>query len=225
MKNKDFFIAIYTHECKSYCDEQFFNNLFQSNLDKAIIRIIDNSNNLNYTEKLKSICNKFSNIDYNIEHIDVSRNDLTTLFLRNVADSVNYLRDKFLKTDCKYFVILESDLLPPTEWLSYFLEVIDKADLIGGVYYFGVHREELFRDPTILEFVHHVLSGCTLYKREVIEKLPFRWSTENLNAFPDAWMSADSTKEGFKLANYSKIKCDHLHRLEPPFGRGHNLIS
>jgi hypothetical protein len=211
----DFFIAIYSHECKSYCDEQFFKNLLQSDIGDASIHVVDNTIHASYAERIKDII-KSINVHRNIHvsHIFVDRDDPTTQFQRNVAESLSFLRNIFLETKCKYFIIVESDVIPPADWLHYFMEVIDKADIIGGIYYHGFHDIKLFEDPTIFQETHHVLSGCSLYKREVIEKIPFRWSTENLGAFPDAWMSYDAHRNGnnFRLANYSKIQCQHVDK-------------
>lgn len=211
----DFFIAVYTNECKSYCDIEFFNNLIPS-IENANLQIIDNSIDFSYAIKLKE---KIIHKQIPIHHIDIPRNDLSTLFLRNVTESVNVLRYFFLQTKCKYFITIESDVVPPQEWLLFFKEVIGKADIIGGIYYEGFHRKELFENPNIFENVPHALSGCTLYKRKVIEKIPFRYSLTNIGAFPDAWMCYDAKRQGFQIANYSKIKCIHLTK-ENSMSRG-----
>jgi hypothetical protein len=210
MNYSDFFIAIYTNECKNYCDQQFFQNLFRSDIGDASVHIVDNSIDGVYADNLKKIISPLSN-NYNIYHIVVSRADRNMLFLRNVTDSVNYLRDIFLKTQCKYFVILESDVIPPANWLQSFLEVIDKASIIGGIYYAGMHPQEMFDSNDKFVYTDFVLSGCTLYKREVIERFSFYWSNNVPGAFPDGFMSAEARNAGYKLADYSKIKCQHIH--------------
>ena len=204
MKYSDFFIAIYIHECKSYCDEKFFNALFNSDIGDAHIEIVDNSKNENYSLKLRHITQK------NVTHIKVSRDNEATQFIRNVAESLDVLRTMFLQSNCKYFVTLEADVVPPEKWLHYFMEVKHLGDIIGGIYYDGFHGKEFFQYDNIIQTVPCILSGCTLYKREIIEKFPFRWSIDNVNAFPDGWMSYDARHAGYRLINYSKIKCQHL---------------
>ncbi len=202
---EDCFIAVYTNECKSYCDELFFNTLLNSNIEQAKVSVIDNSIT-GYVNRLKILCNNKAEVN----HIDVSRGNQRTLFLRNVTESLLKLREQFLKTNCKYFIILESDVCPiDKEWLNYFMEVIDKADIIGGLYYHGFHGDDLFFSNDIV-YVNHVLSGCTLYKREIIEKYSFRWDENNLGAFPDAWICQDA--KNYRIANYCKIKCNHIHK-------------
>jgi hypothetical protein len=203
---EDVFIAIYTNECKSYCDYNFFNHLFDTNMNGSSVNVVDNSFKQEYTDRLKRICE--DNAD--VWHIDIDKTDVKTQFQRNVTESLLSLRDKFLGGDWKYFVILESDVLPKDkDWLKYLLEATDQADIIGGLYYKGFHGPELWEgEPRVIR-THHVLSGCTLYKREVILKFPFRWSMDNIGAFPDAWISVDAGQE-FKLANYTKVVCDHI---------------
>lgn len=220
MNYKDYFIAIYSHECKAYCDEKFYGALFDSKIGDATIEIVDNSIDADYSEKLKEL----TKLD--VKHIKVSRDEPSTQFLRNVAESLSYLRKLFLDTECKYFVTLETDVIVPEDWLHSFDEVKDKADIIGGIYYAGFHSEELFTNRNLFVETDHVLSGCTMYKREVIEKIPFRWSIENLGAFPDAWICYDAVRNGnkFRLANCSKVICDHLTK-ENSNSRGHEDIK
>ena len=217
-----YFIAVYTNKCKEYCDVDFFGNLFNSNIGDTQVSVVDNSKDLTYTKRLKNICGERAEVD----RIDIKEERMNIRFLKNVTESALLLREKFLEGKWKYFVILESDVLPQdSDWLVYFNDVVDQADVIGGLYYKGFHGLDLWEGSPRLVETHHVLSGCALYKREVIEKIPFRWSEENLGAFPDAWCSFDSKRNGnnFKLANYTKIICDHLE--SSPGDRGHGRIS
>ena len=213
------FIAVYTHECKQYCDVEFFDNLFKSHIGDAQISIIDNTLTLNYYDRLQNIVNLYDNKNISVSHVDVSRDDARDArhqFLINVTTSLTELRRQFLETDKKYFIIVESDVKPRDKnWLTYFMEVVDQADIIGGLYYVGFHKQELW-DTESLVYLPGILSGCTLYKREVIEKFPFRWSIENHGAFCDAWICYDCNIDNmgtgqWRLGNYTKIKCDHLH--------------
>lgn len=204
---EDFFIAVYIHECKSYCDTEFFNNLFSSDIGNAQVEIVDNSPDHHYAELLSQ------KIGWPVHWIEVSREDERTQFIRNVCESVNFLRDVFLQTNKKYFVILEADVVPPRNWLHSFMRHIHDADIIGGIYYMGFHPEHLFHEPGLLEETTCVLSGCTLYKREIIERFPFRWDSNNLNAFPDGHMSWDARHSGYRLANTSDIVCKHLTKI------------
>lgn len=216
---EDIFIAIYTHECKSYCDKEFFENLFTSDIGNASVAVIDNSINMDYFNKLQNEYGKRAYID----HIVVDRNDTRTQFLRNIEASLYGLRRKFLDGPYLYFIILESDVLPPQDWLHSFMGVIDQADIIGGLYYWGWHSPDMWEGEPRLISATHVLSGCTLYKREILERFIFRWDKNNPNAFPDAYMSYDAGHAGYRRANYTKIQCKHLADKEG--GRGIDKIN
>lgn len=200
----NYFIAVYTNECKDYCDEKFFKRLGEIKQDPPYI--IDNSTSLEYIDRLKKLAPWG-----HVKHINVPQEPVISRFQRNVTTSVNYLRDLFLETDKPYFLIIESDVLPPIGLLSIFNKAVanlrnENWGILGGLYYDGFHDYNL----RLLNKTHHVLSGCTLYKREVIEKYPFRYDETNLGAFPDALISHDAGKE-YSLWNDHDIQCQHLH--------------
>jgi len=222
----DCFIACYIHSAKEYCDESFFKNLFESNIGNTTVSVVDNSIGLDYFNRLNNIIYPYHKNTI-LAHIDVRRDDPRHQFLINVTESVTELRKQFLATNKKYFIILETDVFPRDKnWLLHFSEVIDKAEMIGGLYYVGFHGQELWDKEAELVYTVGMLSGCTLYKRDVIENFPFRWSMENEGAFPDAWISHDSncdTERSWPKAMYTKIKCDHKHNEHG--GRGHDKIN
>jgi hypothetical protein len=223
-----YFIAVYTNKVKSYCDGQFFARLDEIKGDNYI-GIVDNTVGNDYLKRLFKITGE------NVYKINVPSEPKRTQFLRNVEASVNSLRDDFLQRDEKYFLIIESDVLPPYDLLDLLDEDIETLETgyrtrtydwfedetirrnsipkvekpwgaIGALYYSGFHDYE----KKGLQPTHHTLSGCTVYKREAVEKYPFRWSSDNLDAFPDAWWSYDAGQQ-YSLWNDHDIHCDHLH--------------
>lgn len=203
-KNK-YFIAVYTNECKDYCDEKFFGNLLKIKGDNYL-SVVDNTKGDKYFKRLKELLPNET-----VTKLDVSPDPKETLFQRNVTESVNLLRDEFLKSDKDYFLIIESDIIPPKNFLSLFKEAIEKLKdenwgIIGGLYYDGFH------DFTLkgIQKKSHILSGCTIYKRELIEKYKFRYDPDNLGPFPDAWICVDSGKE-YSLWDNHDIVCTHEH--------------
>lgn len=220
-----YFLAVYTNEVKQYADEIFFKYLGNLTYPGQSLHVIDNSLETEYYDRLCRIIPEYYKKEHTVEHLDIPRDDLTTLFHRNVAKSVRKLQKDFLKSDADYFVTIESDVLVPHNLLELFEEVHDQADIIGGLYYQGFHPPEQFspHHQQLME-THHALSGCTLYSRKIMEAIPFRWSTENMAAFPDAWICFDANQDGnsFKIANYTKIKCKHL--FDQKGGRGHNRL-
>ncbi|WP_315817964.1 hypothetical protein [Paraflavitalea speifideaquila] len=116
-----------------------------------------------------------------------------------------------------YFLIIESDVIPPQSLLQQFECATSELDLteagwgmVGAIYYQGFHNYAFDTHDTFLERTNHCLSGCTVYKRELIRKYPFRYDPENLGPFPDAFMSYDAGHD-FALWNDHRIICDHLH--------------
>ena len=203
-------LATYTNKVKDYCERQFFDRFLSYEADKIIV---DNTAGTDYYHHLQEIAGA------DVVHVDVKREPLKTRFLRNVTESANYIRDYFLDNDYRYLIIIESDVIPPKDLLSLFDDAMYIANFIhdvkggknwgaiGGIYYDGFHDFSKAGEDTIVE-KPHVLSGCTLYKRELLEKHKFRWSYEDIGAFPDAWICHDSPE--YIKYDYYKIVCDHL---------------
>jgi len=200
-----YLIGIYTNQVKSYCDERFFNRIKQLDCDYLVV---DNSRLLNYIDKLGRMGIQ------NTIWADIPEQPKRTQFLRNVTISANIVRDYFLKRDYEYLFIIESDVLVPLNVFELFEKAIKKAEnwaAIGGLYYHAFHNfSKAGRD--LLVKTHHVLSGCTIYTREIIEMFEFRYDEkENIGAFPDAWLSHDINHLTDKnLYNYNAIVCKHM---------------
>jgi len=221
----DWFIAVYTNACKQYCDQEFFEALQRATQHgNCQVHIVDNSNGLVYLNRIKSIVQTLNfNCPVEFYHVEVLRDDERTLFLRNVTDSLALLQKVFLKSECKYFLTWETDVIPEADnIMELFERNLNKVDILGGLYYRGFHSADLWGGPDRIEITHHVLSGLSVYRKEVLRKNKFRWSRDNLDAFPDAWMSMDAGKD-FILANYTGIKCKHIESDDGY--RGHNNIK
>lgn len=202
----DYFIAIYTNQVKDYCDENFFNNVFLLSKGNPV-HVVDNTIGNQYYEKLKKMFSTFEN--FHLYKTDIDEQPKKTQFHRNVSESVNLLRDIFLKTGYKKFLIIESDVLPPENLIQRLESSInllnDKWGILGAHYYSGFHDY----NKKYIYNIYHALSGCTVYNRKLIEKYSFRWSEENMAAFPDAWICYDAGKE-YEIYNDGSIICRHL---------------
>lgn len=217
-----YFIATYTNWCKEYCDEQFFKRLgeLQSDNDVMIVNNTDPDKN-NYYDRLVDL------VFYYLKSatiLDAYPGLMEHQFHHNVNESLKLIRDKFLQSCSKYLLLIESDVIPPVDLLERFDEDIDYIEafgestkemnwgVIGALYYHGFHN---FKEDGLWS-THHVLSGCTVYKREVIERYPFRISADNWAAFPDAWICDDINKEGiYSLWNDHDIRCEHIEYTSP----------
>jgi hypothetical protein len=216
MRN-DYFIAIYTHAVKAYCDEAFFHSVHL--LCRGLpVYIADNSPDETYYRRLKDMFATRGYDSFYLFRVDVASLPAETQFLRNVCDSVNTLRDMFLREGgFPYFLILESDVVAPVDLLDRFDGAIDRLTsqqppwgIVGGLYYQGFHNYHFSQRQTTLERTQHVLSGCTVYRRELIRKYPFRFDPTWLGPFPDGWICHDSRGE-YSLWNEHQICCAHLH--------------
>jgi hypothetical protein len=212
-----YFISIYTHAVKAYCDEAFFRNVHALCRGEPVY-IADNSPEEKYYHRLKTLFMSQGYHNFHLFRVRVPSFPAESQFQRNVCDSVNALRDMYLRnSELPYFLILESDVVSPVDLLDRFDRAIDRLaaqpppwGIIGGLYYQGFHNYHFPLRQTTLERTKHVLSGCTVYKRELIRKYLFRFDPTNLGPFPDAWICNDSGGE-YGLWNEHLIRCEHLH--------------
>ena len=213
----DYFIVIYTHAVKAYCDAAFFENVHALSNGRRV-HIIDNTPGNDYFDRLNTLFHTRSYTNFELSRLSISAEPVESRFQRHVCDSVNHLRSKFLQDpEPPFFLILESDVIPPTDLLHRFDRVIAELDsaqpdwgIIGGLYYEGFHRYDFDTSTTSLERTAHCLSGCTVYRRSLLEKYPFRYDPANLGPFPDAWICFDAGRE-YSLWNDHRIRCAHLH--------------
>ncbi|SEV88808.1 hypothetical protein SAMN05428988_0146 [Chitinophaga sp. YR573] len=203
-----YFIAVYTNACKDYCDREFFTRLGELQGDNKVY-VIDNTDPSKhvYVPQLATLCADVLK-EHEVRHLNVQADDHK--FHHNVCFSVSQLREAFLKSDCDYFLIIESDVIPPKALLEQFDDTIEDLPedwgIVGALYYEGFHDYNKMG----IHQTHHALSGCTVYRREVVECHPFRISEENWGAFPDAWISHDVNQEGkYKIFSDHDIRCDH----------------
>lgn len=215
-----FFIATYTNRVKDYCDTEFFSNLHKLSKGHPVM-VVDNTLDDTYTERIATLTNAYPNFDVN--WIMVPKEPTQTRFLRNVEQSVNLCRDAFIKSNADHLLIIESDVLPPLDLLDRLEEGVlyltgENWGILGGLYYQGFHDYSL----TGMQRTNHVLSGCSLYNRELIKDTSFRWAPDTLGAFPDAIMSFDAQNKGFTLWNDHSIQCEHIEIS--PGNRGHGKL-
>lgn len=227
-----FFICTYTNRVKSYCDEAFFNNLAAIANDNPVM-VVDNTHDTGeYAAKIKKLIPTAC-----VERIKCPPGNWQ--FHRNVAESANTCRESFLKSDCDHMLIVESDVFPPVDLLERLEEDIillekrrkftftsqgitpkpNQWGIIGAIYHishhdFNVHGMQLITGQGT------ALSGCSLHNRELMKKVTFRWDVNLSVAFPDAFMSHDSSKMGFTNWNDHNIRCYHAEKS--PGDRGHH---
>lgn len=203
-----FFVCTYTVQAKAYCHRQFYDRFKEIAAGNPAL-IVDSTPGNRYLSQLTKEAKAMPQCA--VVHLRVPVQQ--EFFHRSVTAGANACRDKFLSTDAKYMFVIESDVIPPPDVIARFEADIAHLDerrenwaVLGGLYYAGFHKYELRG----LQRTHHVLSGCTIYRRELVEKQPFRYSHENMRAFPDAWICVDAGNMGYTVWNDHEIRCDHI---------------
>ncbi|TWI86309.1 hypothetical protein [Chitinophaga japonensis] len=207
-----YFIGTYTNWCKEYCDHQFFERLGQLRDDSPVV-VVDNTDpsKHNYASYLSELMFKLCpNQVVHRVHWYQAKEDHQ--FHYNVEASASLIRERFLSSDLPYLLLVESDVIPPVDLLTQLDTTIAKLPsdwgILGCLYYDGFHDYS----KTGIHETNHALSGCTVYRREVIERYPFRVSAENWAAFPDAWICHDVNSDAiYRIFNDHDIRCEHLH--------------
>lgn len=208
------FTGVYTNQVKDYCDEKFFTALTTA-LNGQHLMVVDNTEGVEYTERLTKMLSPYENAT--VKHIDVFNMPSKTRFHRNVLESVRMIRNHFL-ADKSYdaFLIAESDVIFEVDTLDRLIERAIELEAmgenwggIGALYYEGFHDYMKFG----LCKTHHVLSGCTLYSRKLIEAINFRIDFTDLKPFPDALISYDAQNfdPPFTLWDDHDIRLEHAH--------------
>ena len=212
-----------TSDHKSYCLEEYakiVKSLSYSNYD---VLLVDNSKEKNYFEKLKENGLDCKRIDY----IEGARERIT--------QSRNIIREEVLKGDYDYFFSLEQDVIPPKDVIERLLK--HEKDVIGGVYFKDyliknkagevIKKQimplayKLIGDNMAKQFTFRDVAGegllkvdatglgCILIKRNVLEKIKFRYVKEK-EPFDDLWFCKDVKESGRKLFLDKSVKCKHL---------------
>jgi hypothetical protein len=201
------FLAIYTFDKKSYCDEEFFGKIKALTYTNKEIHVVDNSTTGGYTTRLAEL---LDGTDSEISHLDIVVPPGCSKTHEHITQSANLLRDKFLGGGCDYFFTVESDVFLPSNAIEALLEKVGSYDIFGGLYYEGRYPKEWYEEEhSEIEEMSHVLSGCTLYSRRSIEQVAFRYDPTFLVGYPDAFISHDIFGLGYKCAMYTGVKCEH----------------
>ena len=210
-KSGNILIGTYTNVVKKYCDKDFFKHLNALSRNNDV-HVVDNSIGPNYYNEITAICKPFAK--FHVSHIEAPLMPSESVFHRRVIQSANYLREIFLNSNCEYLMTVESDVFPPLDIIERFEKALkrlpDNWGMLGALYHGeltgGFH--DIPNNPRGLYQPEQVLCGCTIYSRKLIEKYPFRWSSEDLAHFHDHWICEDAKRE-FTFWDYRDIICEH----------------
>lgn len=149
-----------------------------------------------------------------------------------ICDSRNRLRDVFLNGNYNRFMSVECDVFPPANFITHLLSHAKK--IISLPYFIGtgdksepmiqmvdpdlsipremrnISQEELFSFAGKTIRVFNAGLGCTMIRREIIEKIPFRFD-KDIFFHDDSFFAEDCYNSGIKWYCDTSMICRHLN--------------
>lgn len=218
-------VAIPTYEGKDYIFKENFNAVKAFKYPNYNYIYIDNSGGSSYVSKLRRR-------GANAVHVPRGGNSRQAL-----CNAQNYARDKLLKEGYDYLMFVESDLIPPPETITRFINY--KRPVVGATYYIGVNVKvpcvfvteqkgtqlgtRLLNFEEIKQFLNHGLFrvhgmglGCTLIRRDVLEKRKYWYDERFDNKHSDVYFYMQLWNENvpvvvdsdFIIPHYQSKWCD-----------------
>jgi hypothetical protein len=189
-ENKVLFVTP-IYDKKGYCLDKYLKHIKEINYPNYDLIMIDNSKEPEFYELLLS---------KGIKAFRVERGNNTR---EAITNSMNFARHYLLERDYTHMLVTESDLFPDKEVLNRLLKH-DKP-VVGSYYLLGIkiktaclfvkeinkklmrvgtrmlsQQEALDVYKTGLQRFHGCGLGCTLIKREIVERFPF-WTDNRFN--------------------------------------------
>lgn len=212
-------VACPTSSHHRYCKKEFIEAVSSFTYPNYDILVAENSRDDGYLNELKQ------------EGINVVKGPWLQGVIPRITASRNLLRDYFLKNGYDYYFSIDQDTIPP-------LDVIERLirhdkQVVSGVYFNfhmvnGMPREmpvvwtdwddatesmkyldvRHLAKPQLME-VSAFGMGCVLIKKEVIEKIAFRYDQQK-GGFEDVYFCYDARKLGYRLYIDTTVRCDHI---------------
>jgi hypothetical protein len=234
MTNPKVLLAAPTFSGKNYCFIDWWLNIKQFAYPDLDILLVDNSigmDNVAYLEKF----------DIRVLHVE-PKNRKTQEY---ITESQNLIRDVFLDEGYDYLFSLETDCFPERKDVIERLMIHD-LDVVSAPYFIGkgeeselligalvksfVAKNALFGINLPLRYAFYLIDGtvkqatncgigCTLIKKWVIEKIPFRIEQGNF-AHSDSFFYTDLFYNGIPSYLDTGIFCRHENQ---DWGLIHNV--
>lgn len=234
-------ISAPTANVKDYCFDAWIENIMQFKYPNFEVKVFDNSldegkaslaRNVRFLNAYGKQNTKFQSIYSNI----TSEQSL----IERMCISHNDCRDEFLNGDYTHMLHLETDVVPPHDIIERLME--HNKSVIGAVYYrnegqwrqpmiqqriyrapknviainVNANEEPFFLDGTVKGVASAGL-GCVLIKREVLEKIKFRFvAGENLH--PDCFFNEDCFRNKINTFVDTSIICRHDNKAWGYYG-------
>lgn len=193
-----------TYSGKDYVFDRYIERVKSLTYKNYDILIVDTSKDDSYFEKLKT---------YDIKVLKGKWDERSKIRMTNAQ---NMIREELLKGDYTHMLMLESDLIPPKDIIEQLMEH-DKSVVSGWYYITKEPRPCLSREWTLVDMkfaqkepllvelakerLYKVFSGsfgCSLIKREVLEKIKFKVFA-GFSHHSDTWFYFDCEREGFEV--------------------------
>lgn len=146
-----------------------------------------------------------------------------------IINSRNLIREKFLEGDYDLFFSLEQDVFPSEDVIEKL--IANNKEIVSGVYcklmksiegpkvkmpILYIKRKENEVGPM---YPNEILGkglvridacglGCVLIKREVLEKVKFRYDKDK-KAYDDMWFCKDAKEKGYNIYADGEVLCGH----------------
>lgn len=166
------------HEVKNYCMERWLENV--SNLEyPADLFMVDNSIGTDYVEKIKDYCTKHGITNYQLVHLELPPKQLVD---ERVARCREIIRQEILTNAYDAWFTWECDQLIPTNALNELIRLMNS----GNFMMVNHNAWERKTDKPNTDF------GCSLIKRECLEKYSFLLEFGTDSDMPDSWGKSEA---------------------------------
>ena len=212
-------IACPTSKHHKYCLKDFTDAVKNFTYPNYDILIAENSKDDEYFDELKKA------------GFNVVKGPWHDGVIPRITASRNLLRDYMLKNNYDYYFSMDQDTIPPGNVIERLMK--HDKDIVSGVYFnFHMVNGKPIEMPMVFvdyddetEMMKYVEMrqlakpqlmnvsafgmGCVLIKRQVMEKIPFRYD-EKKGGFEDVFFCYDARKLGFGLYVDTNVRCDHI---------------
>jgi len=219
LKKSKILVACPTASAKEYCMKEWVRHTKNLTYDNYDVFMADNSERWDFYNKWKH--------EVWMERVNPKN---FKSYRHALAESHNRCRAKVISGDYDYLLHLESDVFPPIDIIERLLEA--QKPVVGALYHIELgaesklmlqdidkfghkHRTIYNLDHTDMSFVdgsvkriHHCGLGCVLIKREVLERVEFRYE-DGAPVHPDSIFFADLDTLKVPVFVDTSILCKH----------------
>jgi hypothetical protein len=200
-------IGVPTSESKNYCMDEFLGRIKNLSYNNYDILIADNSPDRHNYKKF---------IQEGVDCVYIKPKDRP--IQATLAETHETIRQYALRKNYDYLFHLESDIIVPQDIIERLM--IHDLPIVSGCYFIGdgsnsflmIQKKESWgdirevanikdgADLNMMDGKLHEVFACglgnVLIRRDVLEKIPFRWDGGDI--FPDTYFSFDTDSQGIK---------------------------